>query len=116
MPAAQAWIGDRSPTFGRAGIKALNNGPICYTPDGCPLLGPVAQHQCLWLATGFCIGIRTGGGAGEYLAKWMVEGEPEYDLPIVYPSRFVNNLTRESCLSIIKTTYANGDNLSNSTA
>ena len=32
---------DRLPAFGDAGIKTVNNGPIAYTPDGCPLLGPV---------------------------------------------------------------------------
>lgn len=26
----------RIPAFGNAGIKAVNNGPICYTPDGVP--------------------------------------------------------------------------------
>ncbi|MGI9405309.1 MAG: NAD(P)/FAD-dependent oxidoreductase, partial [Hyphomicrobiaceae bacterium] len=31
----------RLPAFADAGIKTVNNGPICYTPDGCPLLGPV---------------------------------------------------------------------------
>ena len=44
---------ERLPAFGEAGIKAINNGPICYTPNGCPLLGPVESHPGLWLATGF---------------------------------------------------------------
>ena len=99
---------ERIPTFGSAGIKAVNNGPICYTPDGCPLLGPVEQHHGLWLAAGFCIGIGTGGGSGEFLAKWMVEGKPAYDLPIVYPSRYSNDVTRERCLELIKKTYTRG--------
>lgn len=99
---------ERLPAFGEAGIKAVNNGPICYTPDGCPLLGPVESHDGLWLATGFSIGIGTGGGSAEYLAHWMVNGEPEYDLPLVYPSRFSNDLTRERCLELIHQTYAAG--------
>ena len=99
---------ERLPAFGRAGIKAVNNGPICYTPDGCPLLGPVDGHAGLWLATGFAIGIGTGGGSGEYLAQWMVNGEAPYDLPIVYPSRFSNDLTRARCLDMIRATYAQG--------
>lgn len=99
---------ERLPAFGEAGIKTVNNGPICYTPDGCPLLGPVEGHEGLWLATGFCIGIGTGGGSAEYLARWMVGGEPEYDLPIVYPSRFSNEMTRERCLELIHKTYAAG--------
>ena len=38
---------ERLPAFGEAGVKAVNNGPICYAPDGCPLLGPVgAMRVC----------------------------------------------------------------------
>ena len=54
----------RLPAFGSAGIKVINNGPICYTPDGLPLLGPVESRPGLWLAAGFAIGIGTGGGSG----------------------------------------------------
>jgi glycine/D-amino acid oxidase-like deaminating enzyme len=99
---------ERIPSFGEAGIKVVNNGPICYTPDGCPLLGPVDQHPGLWLASGFCVGIGTGGGSGEYLARWMIDGSPQYDLPIVYPSRFSNDLSREECLEQIEATYVRG--------
>ena len=99
---------DRIPAFGSSGIKAINNGPICYTPDGCPLLGPVESRRGLWLASGFCVGIGTGGGSGEFLAKWMVEGSAPYELPIVYPSRFGGPLSREACLDRIRSTYVSG--------
>lgn len=102
---------ERLPSFGEAGIKAVNNGPICYTPDGCPLLGPVEGHKGLWLASGFTVGIGTGGGAGEFLAHWMTEGEAEFDLPIVHPSRFSNSVSCENALSMIKATYERGYNL-----
>lgn len=99
---------ERIPAFGEAGIKAVNNGPICYTPDGCPLLGPLETHPGLWLATGFCIGIGTGGGSGEYLAHWMVNGLPPFELPIVYPSRFSNNISQQERLNQIMKTYSMG--------
>ena len=99
---------ERLPAFGEAGVKAVNNGPICYAPDGCPLLGPVEGHEGLWLAAGFAVGIGTGGGSGEFLAHWMVEGEPACDLPMVHPSRFSNDLTRARCLALIRETYAEG--------
>ena len=99
---------ERLPAFDKAGIKTVYNGPIAYTPDGCPLLGPVSSHPGLWLATGFCVGIGTGGGAGEFLANWMVNGEQPYDLPIVHPSRFANNLAQKECLRMITDTYAKG--------
>jgi len=56
-------ITDRIPAFGEAGIKTVNNGPICYTPYGLLLLGPVPEHDGLWLASGLTVGIGTGGGA-----------------------------------------------------
>ncbi len=101
-------VAERLPAFGRAGIRTVNNGPICYTPDGCPLLGPVDGHDGLWLAAGFAVGIGTGGGSGRFLADWMVEGQPGYDLPIVHPSRFGCDMSRERCLSLIRETYAAG--------
>ena len=101
-------VTERLPAFGRAGIRTVNNGPICYTPDGCPLLGPVEGHDGLWLAAGFAVGIGTGGGSGRFLADWMVEGRPAYDLPIVHPSRFGRAMTRKQCLSLIRDTYAAG--------
>ena len=101
-------VAERLPAFGRAGIRTVNNGPICYTPDGCPLLGPVDGHDGLWLAAGFAVGIGTGGGSGRFLADWMVEGQPGYELPIVHPSRFGCDMSRERCLSLIRETYAAG--------
>lgn len=99
---------DRIPSFGEAGIKTVNNGPICYTPDGAPLIGSVENHPGLWLACGFAIGIGTGGGSGEFLARSMVDGVAPYNLPIVHPSRFSNDLSRDDCLAMITRTYAAG--------
>ena len=99
---------ERIPAFAQAGIKVINNGPICYAPDGCPLLGPVDTHPGLWLAAGFAIGIGTGGGSAEFLAHWMTHGEPPYELPIVYPSRFSPEMHREQVLDAIVATYARG--------
>ena len=103
-----ARVMDCIPAFGEAGIKVINNGPICYTPDGCPLLGPVTSHPGLWLACGFCVGIGTGGGSGEFLANWMVNDRAPYDLPIVAPSRFSNEMPLHECIDMIRDTYAKG--------
>ena len=99
---------ERIPAFGEAGIEAINNGPMAYTPDGLPMLGPVESHPGLWLAAGFNIGIGTGGGAAEYLSHWMHNGVPEYELPIVYPSRYANDISTETALAQIHSTYAKG--------
>jgi len=34
----------------------------------------LASREGLWLATGFNVGIGTGGGSGEFLAKWITSG------------------------------------------
>ncbi|MGH6960626.1 MAG: GcvT family protein, partial [Dongiaceae bacterium] len=69
----------RVPVFGKAGIKDCINGPIPYTPDGSPLIGPAWGLKNYWLAEGFSFGITAAGGAGNLLAEWMVEGEPALD-------------------------------------
>ncbi len=102
---------DRIPAFAEAGIKAVNNGPICYTPDGSPLVGPLRQHPGLWIASGFAVGIGTGGGAAKLLAEWMVEGEPQQDPSPVDPARFPDTMPRETCLGLIRDTYAAGYSL-----
>ena len=97
---------EKLPAFGEAGIMKANNGPICYTPDGCPLLGPVEGHDGLWLATGFNVGIGTGGGSGKYLANWITTGKEPYDLSIVHPNRFPNTVNRDEALASISKVYA----------
>jgi len=99
---------ERIPAFGDAGIKTANNGPLAYTPDALPLIGPVETHPGLWLASGFNIGIGTGGGSAEFLANWMDKGAPPYDLSIVYPNRYSNDIPKEDALAQIHATYAKG--------
>ncbi|MEQ8654160.1 MAG: FAD-binding oxidoreductase [Kiloniellales bacterium] len=99
---------ERIPAFGEAGIKAVNNGPICYTPDASPLVGPLRSHPGLWVASGFAVGIGTGGGAAKLLAGWMVEGKPAHDASPVDPARFPADLARAECLRQIRETYAAG--------
>ncbi|GIX12537.1 MAG: hypothetical protein KatS3mg118_0496 [Paracoccaceae bacterium] len=53
----------RIPSAEHVGLKDDFNGPICYTPDGNPLLGPAPGLRNLWLAEGFSFGITAAGGA-----------------------------------------------------
>ncbi|HVR65225.1 MAG TPA: FAD-dependent oxidoreductase [Verrucomicrobiae bacterium] len=79
---------NRVPSFGKVGIKDCINGPIPYTPDGSPLIGPAWGLKNFWLAEGFSFGITAAGGAGDLLSDWMVNGEPAIDPWDVDPRRF----------------------------
>ena len=85
----------RIPSSEPLGIKDDFNGPISYTPDGNPLLGPAPGVENFWLAEGFSFGITAAGGTGHYLAQVMVEGEAEIDMWSLDPHRFGRWMNRE---------------------
>ncbi|MYK32724.1 MAG: FAD-dependent oxidoreductase [Boseongicola sp. SB0670_bin_30] len=85
----------RIPSSESVGLKADFNGPICYTPDGNPLLGPAPGLRNMWLAEGFSFGITAAGGTGHYLAQLMVEGEAEIDMASLDPKRYGPWMTTE---------------------
>ena len=85
----------RIPSSETVGLKDDFNGPICYTPDGNPLIGPAPGLRNMWLAEGFSFGITAAGGAGYYLAQMMVEGEAEIDMASLDPKRFGSWQTTE---------------------
>lgn len=72
------------------------------------MLGPLPGYDGLWLATGFNVGIGTGGGSAEFLAHWMTKGKPPFDLEIVHADRFSNDMTTEAALEAIRRVYAIG--------
>ena len=85
----------RIPSSETAGLKDDFNGPICYTPDGNPLVGPAPGLRNMWLAEGFSFGITAAGGTGYYLAQMMVEGEAEIDMASLDPKRYGSWMTTE---------------------
>ena len=85
----------RLPSSEHVGLKDDYNGPICYTPDGNPLVGPAPGLRNMWLAEGFSFGITASGGAGYYLAQMMVEGEAEIDMASLDPKRYGHWMTTE---------------------
>ena len=85
----------RLPSSESVGLKDDFNGPICYTPDGNPLVGPAPGLRNMWLAEGFSFGITAAGGTGKYLAQMMVEGEAEIDMASLDPKRFGKWVTTE---------------------
>ena len=85
----------RLPSSETVGLKDDFNGPICYTPDGNPLVGPAPGLRNMWLAEGFSFGITAAGGTGHYLAQLMVNGEAEIDMASLDPKRFGNWITTD---------------------
>ncbi len=78
----------RVPALADLGIKDIINGPISYTPDGSPLVGPAWNHRNLWLNEGHSFGVTAAGGSGWQLAEWIVEGEPGIDMLATDPRRY----------------------------
>ncbi|MGF1502730.1 MAG: FAD-dependent oxidoreductase [Paracoccaceae bacterium] len=85
----------RIPSSEACGLKDDYNGPICYTPDGNPLVGPAPGVPNFYFAEGFSFGITAAGGTGHYLAQLITEGEAEIDMWSLDPRRFGRWVNRE---------------------
>ena len=79
---------ERFPILGDTGFKHVTAGPITYTPNGDPLVGPASPLKNFFQACGYSFGITQAGGIGHYLAGWIMNGEPEIDLWAVDSRRF----------------------------
>ena len=79
---------ERFPILGETGFKHVTAGPITYTPNGDPLVGPAAPLKNFFQACGYSFGITQAGGIGHYLAGWIMNGEPEIDLWALDSRRF----------------------------
>ncbi len=78
----------RIPALGDGGVKTVINGPITFTPDANPLIGPAHGIDNGWLLTGSSMGVMEGGGAGKFLAHWMTHGTPPMDALAIDSRRF----------------------------
>ena len=98
---------NRIPIFAEVGIKDVINGPIAYTPDGNPIVGPAPGLKNFWLSEGHSFGITAAGGAGWQLAEWIVEGRPTVDMLGVDPRRFGEHASRAYLKTKNEEAYAN---------
>jgi len=78
----------RMPILGTVGVQKVINGPIPYSPDGNPYVGPAYGMKNFYHACGFSFGICQGGGAGKSIAEWIIDGQPEWDLWGLDPRRY----------------------------
>ena len=81
----------RMPVLREAGIKRVVNGPITYTIDGAPLVGPIPGRRNAFCIIGLRAGVGEGGGHGWLLAQQIVHGEACYDTWCLDPRRFAGH-------------------------
>jgi len=85
----------RMPVLAETGIKTIVNGPITYTIDGAPLVGPIPGKRNAFCIIGLRAGLGEGGGHGWLLAQQIVHGEACYDTWCLDPRRFTGHGTVE---------------------
>lgn len=96
-------IFERLPCLTEAGIHTVINGPITYTIDGLPLIGPIPGVPNAYCAIGLRAGIGESGGHGKILAEIIVHGESEWDAWCLDPRRFTRYAnTEHTCLKAIE--------------
>ncbi|MGI9394325.1 MAG: GcvT family protein, partial [Boseongicola sp.] len=86
---------ERLPAVAEVGIHTIVNGPITYTIDGAPLVGPIPGKRNAFCITGLRAGLGEGGGHGWLLAQQIVHGEACYDTWGIDPRRFTGHATVE---------------------
>lgn len=89
----------RVPLLEKANLQKVINGPIPYTPDGNPLIGPMPGVPNAFEACVFTFGICQAGGAGKVLAEWVTEGGTEWDMWSCDPRRFTGWEDKDYCVA-----------------
>ena len=85
----------RMPVLQDVGIHTIVNGPITYTIDGAPLVGPIPGKRNAYCIIGLRAGLGEGGGHGWLLAQQIVHGEACYDTWVIDPRRFTGHANVE---------------------
>ncbi|MEP2680765.1 MAG: FAD-dependent oxidoreductase [Sulfitobacter sp.] len=86
---------ERMPALADTGIRSIVNGPITYTIDGAPLVGPIPGKRNAFCIIGLRAGLGEGGGHGWLLAQQIVHGEAQYDTWVIDPRRFTGHANVE---------------------
>ncbi len=89
----------RVPLLEKAPLTKVINGPIPYTPDGNPLIGPMPGVPNAFEACVFTFGICQAGGAGKVLAEWITQGATEWDMWSCDPPRFTGFEDQDYCIA-----------------
>ncbi len=85
----------RIPIANEVGVHKFFCGPESFTPDMGPLMGEAPELKHFYVAAGFnSLGILFGGGVGQVIAQWIVDGAPPVDVSDIDIARlmpFQNN-------------------------
>ena len=97
----------RMPALQEVGIHTVVNGPITYTIDGAPLVGPIPGKRNAFCIIGLRAGLGEGGGHGWLLAQQIVHGEACYDTWCLDPRRYAGHANVELCAEMAIQEYQN---------
>jgi glycine/D-amino acid oxidase-like deaminating enzyme len=85
---------DYMPTLGHLAATRVWAGHRPATPDKLPIIGPDADNDRIWLATGHeGLGITTSLGTGQLIANLLLGKSPAIDARPYLPSRFAKGAT-----------------------
>jgi len=77
------------PALRDAPVRSFVNGPETFTPDGVPLVGPIAGTAGLFVASAMnSTGVTLAAGVGRMIADMVAEREPAFDPARFAPGRF----------------------------
>ena len=95
------------PCLAEAGIKRIINGPMIFSPDLGPLIGPHPALQNYFCANGVMAGFNQGAGIGRVLAEWIIQGEPDIDIFCWDVARFGDWASKSSTEQTTRYFYEN---------
>ncbi|MBT4890041.1 MAG: FAD-dependent oxidoreductase, partial [Rhodospirillales bacterium] len=95
------------PVIAESGVRRVINGPMIFSPDLGPLLGPYPGLPDYFCAAGVMTGFNQGGGIGRSLAEWIIEGEPGLDINCWDVARFGDHVSKSYVHDRTKYFYEN---------
>ncbi|XP_044012110.1 sarcosine dehydrogenase, mitochondrial [Aphidius gifuensis] len=85
------------PKLSTTGIKSTVCGPESFTPDHKPIMGEDPRCNGFFYSCGYnSAGMMFGGGCGEQIASWIIDGRPEKHMYNYDVRRFTPEQTRDS--------------------
>ena len=97
----------RMPVLADVGIHTIVNGPITYSMDGAPLVGPIPGKRNAFCIIGLRAGLGEGGGHGWLLAQQIVHGDACFDTWTLDPRPFTGRADTSVCAARAVEDYQN---------